>query len=47
MVEDYLRAIEHAITLPMPDAQLPRYLHPDPGAQARGILAPFGLPAPF
>jgi glycosyltransferase involved in cell wall biosynthesis len=47
MVEDYLRAIAQAIALPMPDAPLPRHLHPDPAAQARGILAPFGLPAPF
>jgi glycosyltransferase involved in cell wall biosynthesis len=47
MVEDYLRAIAQAVTLPMPEAPLPRHLHPDPAAQARGILAPFGLPAPF
>ena len=47
MVDDYLRAIAEAVTLPMPEAPLPRHLHPDPTAQARGILAPFGLPAPF
>jgi glycosyltransferase involved in cell wall biosynthesis len=47
MVEDYLRAISLAVSQPLPEPQLPRHLRPDPGAQARAILAPFGLPAPF